>query len=116
MNPLVAEGQAVGGLVQGAGQAMMEEAIYDKETGQPLNGSFMDYTMPRADDFPALETTFVEVPSTTNPYGVKGCGEAGTVAGIPALAIAIRDAIARAGGEPIEAPYTAERVWRAVRG
>lgn len=116
VNPLIAQGQAVGGLVQGAGQAMMEEAVYDQETGQPLNGSFMDYVMPRADDFPSLETTFIEVPSTTNPYGVKGCGEAGTVAGIPALAIAIRDAIARAGGTPIEAPYTAERVWRAVNG
>ena len=114
VNPLIANGQAVGGLAQGAGQALMECAVYDEETGQPLTGSFMDYAMPRADNFPMIDAKFIEVPTPSNPYGVKGCGEAGTVAGIPAVTIAVRDAIRRAGGTPIEGPYTPLRVWEAI--
>ncbi|MGB0507735.1 MAG: xanthine dehydrogenase family protein molybdopterin-binding subunit, partial [Pikeienuella sp.] len=114
VNPLVAGGQAQGGVVQGAGQAMMEQAIYDSETGQPLTGSFMDYAMPRAADFPALEPNFVEIPCTTNPFGVKGCGEAGTVAAIPAVTLAVHDALSRAGGELIQSPFTPDRLWRAL--
>lgn len=115
VNPLIAGGQAQGGVVQGAGQAMMEAAIYDQETGQPLAGSFMDYVMPRAADFPALEPHFIEVPCKTNPYGVKGCGEAGTVAGTPALTAAIHNALTQQGGALIEAPFSPERVWRALQ-
>lgn len=115
VNPLIAGGQAQGGVAQGAGQALMEQGVYDPETGQPLTASFMDYQMPRAADLPALEPRFVEVPTPSNPYGVKGCGEAGTVAAIPAVTLAARDALIRAGAEPIEAPFTPERVWRALR-
>lgn len=114
VNPMVAGGQAQGGVVQGAGQAMMEQAVYDAETGQPLTGSFMDYAMPRAADFPALDPNFVEIPCTTNPFGVKGCGEAGTVAAIPAVTLAVHDALSRAGGECIQSPFTPERLWRAL--
>ena len=74
----------------------------------------MDYAMPRADNFPMIDAKFIEVPTPSNPYGVKGCGEAGTVAGIPAVTIAVRDAIRRAGGTPIEGPYTPLRVWEAI--
>jgi carbon-monoxide dehydrogenase large subunit len=114
VNPMIAGGQAQGGVVQGAGQAMMEQAVYDPETGQPLTGSFMDYVMPRAADFPALEPNFIEIPCTTNPFGVKGCGEAGTVAAIPAVTLAVHDALSRAGGELIQSPFTSERLWRAL--
>lgn len=116
VNPLLAGGQAQGGVAQGVGQALFEQAVYDPETGQPLAASFMDYAVPRADDLPALEPHFVEVPCLTNPYGVKGGGESGTVAGIPAAALAALDALARAGGEPIEAPFTPVRVWTALQG
>ncbi|MEO1612685.1 MAG: molybdopterin cofactor-binding domain-containing protein, partial [Pseudomonadota bacterium] len=111
---LLAGGQAQGGVAQGVGQALMERGVYDEGTGQPITGSFMDYAVPRADDLPALEPRFTEVPCRTNPYGVKGCGEAGTVASIPATALAVRDALIRAGAEPIEAPFTPDRVWRAL--
>ena len=114
VNPLVAGGQMQGGIAQGAGQALVEQGVSDPETGQPLTASFMDYAMPRADMFPALEPNFVEVPTPSNPYGVKGCGEAGTVAAIPAVTLAVHDALARAGGELIEGPFTPERVWRAL--
>ena len=116
VNPLLAGGQAQGGVAQGVGQALMERGVYDLETGQPLTGSFMDYAIPRADDLPALEPRFTEIRCTTNPYGVKGCGEAGTVAGIPATVLAVHDALIRAGAEPIEAPFTPDRVWAALRG
>lgn len=114
VNPLLAGGQAQGGIAQGVGQALMERGVYDPETGQPITGSFMDYAIPRADDLPALEPRFTEVRCTTNPYGVKGCGEAGTVAAIPATSLAVRDALIRAGAEPIEAPFTPDRVWAAL--
>lgn len=114
LNPLLAGGQAQGGVAQGIGQALLEQAVYDPESGQPLAASFMDYAVPRADDLPPLEPRFVEVPCKTNPYGVKGGGESGSVAGIPATVLAIHDALARAGGELVEAPFTPERVWRAL--
>ncbi|MEM8754488.1 MAG: molybdopterin cofactor-binding domain-containing protein, partial [Pseudomonadota bacterium] len=117
VNPTLAAGQVHGGIAQGIGQALMEWGVYDDETGQPLTGSFMDYAAPRADDMPPLDGRFMEdAPCRTNPYGVKGCGEAGTVASIPAVALAVRDAILRAGGDPCEAPFTPERVWRALNG
>lgn len=116
INPLLAGGQAQGGVAQGVGQALMEQAVYDAETGQPLTGSFMDYALPRADDMPDLEPRFIEsAPCQTNPYGIKGCGEAGTVAGIPAASLAVHDALLRGGGRLAEGPFTPEKVWRALQ-
>lgn len=115
VNPLLAGGQAQGGVVQGVAQALMEETRFDPETGQPLTASFMDYAIPRADDLPPLLPHFVEVPCLTNPYGVKGGGESGTVAGIPAAVLAAQDALLRAGGRAIEAPFSPFRVWEALK-
>ncbi len=115
INPELVAGQVHGGVVQGIGQVIGEQALWDAETGQPLTASFMDYAIPRAGDVPMFALSFVEVPSTTNPLGVKGCGEAGSVAAIPATALAVLDALDRAGAPAIEPPYTAERVWRALQ-
>jgi len=117
INPMLVAGQIHGGVAQGVGQVLGEHMLWD-EAGQPLTASFMDYRMPRAADFPGIALDFVEVPATTNPLGVKGCGEAGSVAAIPALTLAVLDALDRAGvAEPdrIEPPYTPERLWRALR-
>lgn len=117
VNPLLVEGQVHGGVVQGAGQALMEHAIWDPETGQPLTASFMDYAMPRAADTPMLPVIFNEdAPCKTNPLGVKGCGEAGAVAGTPAVTLAVLDALHRVGAGEIETPLTPEKVWRALQG
>ena len=113
LNPLLAAGQIHGGIAQGVGQALMEDMIYDS-SGQLISGSFMDYTMPRADDFPDFEISMHEVPSTTNPLGVKGAGEGGTVGATPAVINAIVDALASAGVENMPLPATAERVWQAM--
>ena len=116
INPLLAEGQIHGGTVQGVGQALLEHGIYDPETAQLLTGSFMDYTMPRADDVPALDCAFHNVPCTANPLGVKGAGEAGAVGSPPAVINAVVDALhARAGVKHIDMPATREKVWRALR-
>ncbi|MEQ8699728.1 MAG: xanthine dehydrogenase family protein molybdopterin-binding subunit, partial [Bauldia litoralis] len=113
VNPMLVEGQVHGGIVQGIGQALMEEAVYD-EDGQPLAGSFMDYAMPRAADMPDFHLEFHPVPATTNPLGAKGCGEAGTTGATPAVVNAIGDALVAAGAEPVGMPATAERVWRSL--
>ena len=83
INPMIVEGQVHGGLVQGIGQALLENCVYDKETGQLLTGSFMDYTMPRADDFPDFKIDNICTPCTHNPLGTKGCGEAGAIGSPP---------------------------------
>ena len=115
VNPMLVEGQVQGGVVQGAGQAMMEHADWDAETGQPLAATFMDYALPRAADMPMLPVVFnTEAPCTTNPLGVKGCGEAGAVAGTPAVTLAVLDALHHAGAGDIDTPLTAEKVWRAL--
>ena len=115
VNPLLVEGQVHGGVVQGAGQALMEQAVWDPETGQPLTASFMDYAMPRAADTPMLPVIFNEgAPCKTNPLGVKGCGEAGAVAATPAVTLAVLDALRRAGAADIDTPLTPEKVWRAL--
>ncbi|MDF2234480.1 xanthine dehydrogenase family protein molybdopterin-binding subunit [Albimonas sp. CAU 1670] len=111
VNPLLVEGQVHGGLVQGAGQVMGEVMVFDPDTAQPLSGSFMDYRMPRAADFPDISFKLNEVPCTTNPLGVKGCGEAGAVGAIPALALAIQDALLGAGVTRAAPPFTPVRVW-----
>lgn len=115
LNPLLCEGQIHGGIVQGIGQVLMENIVYDQESGQLLSGSFQDYCMPRADDFCPFELGKNESPSPNNPLGVKGVGEAGTLGAIPAVMNAINDALARIGAPPVEMPATAEKVWQAIR-
>ena len=114
VNPMIVAGQVHGGVAQGLGQALLEHTAYDPETGQLLAGSFMDYTIPRADDLPNIDVELVEVPCATNPMGVKGAGEAGAVGSPPALINAIIDALSGLGITQIDMPATPERVWRAV--
>lgn len=113
LNPMLVEGQVHGGVVQGAGQALMEDAVYDKDA-QLISGSFMDYAMPRADDMPSFEFSNIEVPCDNNPFGIKGCGEAGTVGAAPAVMNAVVDALSGLGVRHIDMPATPERVWRAM--
>ncbi len=115
LNPLLLEGQIQGGIAQGAGQALFEEIVSDPRSGQLLTGSFMDYVMPRADHFCEIEMESNSVPTKTNPLGVKGAGEAGTVGALPAVANAINDALAPLGIVHFEMPATPERLWRAIR-
>ena len=114
INPMLAEGQVHGGVVQGLGQVLMENVTYD-EDGQLLTASFMDYAVPRAADVPMIEFTSVPVPSTANPMGMKGCGEAGTVGSMAAGANAVMDALARGGVKRAEMPFTPSRVWKMLR-
>jgi carbon-monoxide dehydrogenase large subunit len=116
VNPMIAAGQAHGAIAQGVGQALLEQAIYDPESGQAIAASFMDYAMPRADDLPAFGLGFNGTRCTTNPLGVKGCGEAGAIAAFPAIHNAIHDALAPSGGKHFDGPAIPERVWRAMRG
>ena len=113
LNPRILRAQLQGGIVQGFGQIMQENVFLDAEA-QPLSASFMDYAMPRADEVPFCEIALHPVPTTTNPLGVKGAGEAGTVGGMPCVLSAVRDALASAGAGPIEMPLTSEKVWRAL--
>jgi carbon-monoxide dehydrogenase large subunit len=111
INPMIVEGQVHGGIAQGVGQALYEGAIYDAD-GQLVSGSFMDYAMPHAENFPALkvDTTMTKCPS--NPLGIKGCGEAGAIAAPAAVINAITDAV---GHESVTMPATAQVVWAALR-
>ena len=113
MNPLLLKGQIHGGVAQGLGQAVMEDLRY--EAGQNVTSTFMDYAMPRADDLPAIEVNSNPVPTATNPLGVKGAGEAGTVGALPAVTNAVVDALSTLGVTHIEMPATPERIWRAIR-
>jgi carbon-monoxide dehydrogenase large subunit len=113
INPMLVEGQLHGGLVQGIGQVLMENVVYSGD-GQPVTGSFMDYAMPRAGDMPSFVTGYHPVPATTNPLGVKGCGEAGCAGALVAVPNAIIDALSEYGIRHIEMPVTAEKVWRAM--
>jgi carbon-monoxide dehydrogenase large subunit len=115
LNPLLCEGQIQGGIVQGAGQALFEQIVYDPESGQLLTGSFQDYCMPRADDFPDFALGNNQTLTDRNPLGVKGVGEAGTLGAIPAVLNAVNDALAQAGAPAIDMPATPEKVWRALR-
>jgi aerobic carbon-monoxide dehydrogenase large subunit len=114
INPLLVHGQIVGGIAQGAGQILMEDIRFDPESGQLISGSFMDYAMPRAGDLSAVQVKSNPVPTKTNPLGVKGCGEAGCVGAMPAIANAIVDALSVYGIRHIEMPATPERIWRAI--
>ena len=115
MNPLLLEGQLHGGIVHGIGHVLGEQVLWD-EAGQVLTGSFMDYTMPRADDIPTVSTDYVEVLSRNNPIGVKGAGEGGTIGAPPAVMNAIIDALRPLGIDRMDMPVTPEVVWRAVAG
>ncbi|OFZ86069.1 MAG: carbon monoxide dehydrogenase [Betaproteobacteria bacterium RBG_16_64_18] len=115
INPLICEGQIQGGLAQGIGQALLEQVVYDRDSGQLISGSFADYCMPRADDLPAFATRFSEVLCKTNPLGVKGVGEAGTVGAPPTVINAILDALRPLGVQHIDMPATPQRVWDAIR-
>lgn len=110
MNPMLAEGQVHGGVVQGIGQAITERVIYDDD-GQPLMTSWMDYAMPRADDAPMMLFTHEGTPSTANSIGMKGCGEAGTVGSLAAVTNAGLDALSQVGVKHVDMPMTPLRVW-----
>ncbi|HVL85741.1 MAG TPA: xanthine dehydrogenase family protein molybdopterin-binding subunit [Pseudonocardia sp.] len=114
VNPLIVEGQVHGGLAQGIAQALFEEANYD-ESGTLVNGTFVDYTLPSAADLPSFTTDRTETPSTSNPLGVKGVGEAGTIASTPAIVNGIIDAVRHLGVNEVEMPCTPQRVWRAIQ-
>jgi carbon-monoxide dehydrogenase large subunit len=114
INPLLVDGQAHGGIVQGIGQALLESTVYDPD-GQLLTGSYMDYAMPRAGDAPMFRHASHPVPATTNPLGAKGCGEAGCAGGLPSVMNALVDAVSEYGISHIDMPATPERVWRAIR-
>ena len=116
VNPLILHGQTHGGIAAGVGQALWEACRYDPETGQLLSASFMDYAMPRADQLPMFDTEISEIPSTTNPLGMRGGGEGGTTPALAAVANAVVDALAEFGVEHLDLPLTPERVWRAISG
>ena len=114
INPMLVEGQIFGGIAQGAGQALVEDLVYDRESGQLLTGSFSDYAMPRAYDFCRFELHENPIPTATNPLGVKGAGESGTCGSLPAVMNAVNDALASIGGPEIEMPAAPEKTWRAI--
>ena len=115
VNPMIVEGQVHGGLAQGIAQALYEEAVYD-DAGNLVTGSLVDYLVPAAPDLPSFETDRTETPSTTNPLGVKGVGEAGTIASTPAVVNAVVDALRHLGVDDVRMACTPERVWRAIHG
>lgn len=115
INPLLVEGQVQGGVVQGLGQAMGEHAVYDSDSGQLITGSFMDYWMPRADNMPFIRFKTNEVKCATNPMGVKGCGEAGTVGSMPAYVNAVLNALAPLKVSRLDMPLTPLKIWQAIQ-
>lgn len=115
-NHKIVEGQMLGGLMQGIGQVMGEQCVYDPDSGQLLTGSFMDYVMPRADALPNVTLRDRPVPSPANPLGAKGAGEAGATGSVPCLANAVHHALAAAGVGQVAMPYTMSRIWSAIQG
>jgi carbon-monoxide dehydrogenase large subunit len=113
LNPMLVEGQIQGGVVQGLGQVLLEGAVYDAD-GQLVTGSFMDYAMPHAHDAPMIDVANRPVPTKSNPIGAKGCGEAGTSGGLPAVANAVIDALSDFGIRHLEMPMTSARIWQAI--
>jgi carbon-monoxide dehydrogenase large subunit len=111
----LAEGQVHGALAQGIGQALVEEAVYDRGSGQLVSGSFMDYTLPRAADLPRFESILAPSPARSNPLGVKGIGESGTTGALPAISNAVLDALSSLGVEEISLPMTPQKIWRAIK-
>jgi carbon-monoxide dehydrogenase large subunit len=115
INPMLTIGQVQGGVAQGIGQAMLEHTFYDRESAQLLSGSLMDYALPRADDLPDLNITLTGIPTSANPLGVKGSGQAGAIAAPQTIISAVLDALAPLGVTHIDMPATPERVWRAIQ-
>jgi len=115
INPMIVEGQVHGGVAQGIGQALLESCVYDRESGQLLTGSYMDYAMPRADDLPSFKVGTKVTPCTHNPLGAKGCGEAGAIGAPAAMMNAVHDALAAANVKHIDMPASPHRVWQAIR-
>ena len=116
VNPLIIHGQTHGGIAQGVGQALLEHCAYSAESGQLLSGSFMDYAMPRADNFPFFNTQISEVPTPEHPLGIRPAGEGGTVPALAVVINAIVDALSDLGVRHVEMPATPERIWRAING
>jgi carbon-monoxide dehydrogenase large subunit len=114
VNPMIVDGQLHGGIAQGIAQALWEHAAYD-ENAQLVSGSFMDYSVPKADDLPSFETDRTETPTPLNPLGVKGAGEMGTIGSTPAVVNAVMDALAPLGVAHLDLPLTPDRIWRAIR-
>jgi len=115
INPLLARGQIHGGVVQGIGQALYEEARYDRDSGQLLTGSLLDYAVPHADTLPKIRSQFQQTPSPTNPLGVKGIGESGAIGAPPTIVHAVLDALAPFGIAHLDMPLTPQKVWSAIR-
>jgi len=116
VNPLMLLGQIHGGTVQGIGQALQEYTVYEEESGQLVTATFMDYTMPRAEDVPNFEVHFIEdIPCKTNPMGIKGAGEAGSIGAPPAVMNALVDALYPYGVTHLDMPATPERIWQAIQ-
>lgn len=115
INPMLVDGQVHGGVGQGAGQALMEQVVHDPDSGQLITGSFLDYAMPRAADFPDMTLSRAPTPCLNNPLGLKGCGEAGAICAPPAIMIAIMDALAPLGVSHVDMPATPFNVWRAIQ-
>ncbi len=115
INPLILEGQAHGGIAQGVGQALWEHCVYDESSGQLLSASFMDYAMPHAHTLPSFDTALSEVPSPTNPLGVRAGGEGGTTPALAVVINAVVDALSEFGITHMEMPATSERIWQAIR-
>jgi len=114
LNPLLYAGQIHGGIAMGWGQAVLEQILYDEDSGQLLTGSFMDYGMPRADDLPYFDLDHKHVPCATNPLGIKGAGESGTVGALPAIVNAVVDACSDAGVADLSMPMTPNKIWAAL--
>jgi len=115
VNPIGLKGQIHGGVAQGLGQALMEQVVYDRDSGQMLTGSFMDYAMPRADTVPYMSIASNPIPTKRNPLGAKGAGEAGTVGALPAIVNAVMDALAPLGVRHLDMPATSDRIWQAIQ-
>src|SRR5215469_11077543 len=116
VNPMIVHGQVHGGIVQGVGQAIQEDAYYDRESAQLLAGSFMDYALPRADRMPFFDCELSEVPSPTHPLGIRPGGEGGTTPALAVVINAVADALSEFGVDHIEMPATSEKIWRAING
>ena len=114
INPMIVEGQIVGGIVQGVGQALYEHGIYDDD-GQLVSGSMLDYTMPRADNFPMIDSDRIETPSPSNSLGVKGVGEMGSITSPPAVVNAVVDALSDYDVKHIDMPLTSEKIWNIIQ-
>src|SRR5262249_55153782 len=114
-NPLLLAGQVHGGVVQGIGQALFEGTVYDDDSGQLITGSFMDYTLPRADHVPEIEFSYNVIPCRTNRLGIKGAGDAGAMGAPPAVINATADALSAYGIDHIDMPATPRRIWEAIQ-